>query len=402
MCGAAISVSVESQDWAANWYAGNGVPPIIIKAAMELGDNEEGVSEASLLKAQWMDDDPGTPKVIDPGIEEVQQLDQNSAAGSMLDARGFQNIEVATMFNMDATILNAAVEGSSLTYQNVGTKFEDLLRQCLRPNYLEVIEQSMTDLLTRSTVARFNSDALTLADIKTRYDVYAVGIDKGIIDQEEARSFEGLAPGDVENAAVPFSAPQAIPASLPIQARSGDPVRCDGKRMFKGHLTPCNKLLSDTGEFVGRCRRCGKVHDIRRPVEARTEVTLPPLPVIPKVIHVVEPEVAQEPEPPEPPAPQIVVNVPVTPVTMNVAYPKAEAELVEVRGEVSALGGYMSDLAGHLARLSDDNAALNARVQGVAESQDALVDKLNQKPKARTFVPTRDEDGIIVSVTEAS
>ena len=38
-----------------------------------------------------------------------------------------------------------------------------------------------------------------------------VGIDKGIISADEARRFEGLAPGDVENAAVPLSPPTAYP-----------------------------------------------------------------------------------------------------------------------------------------------------------------------------------------------
>ena len=118
----------------------------------------------------------------------------------------------------------------------------------------------MSDLLTRSTVARFNTAALTLADIKTRYDVYGVGIDKGIIDVPEARRFEGLAPGDVENAAVPFSPPQAVPSTIPVM-RTAEPVRCNGRRMRGMVLTKCNRLLAEQGPFTGTCPRCGKYHE---------------------------------------------------------------------------------------------------------------------------------------------
>ncbi|MFI5292907.1 MAG: phage portal protein, partial [Candidatus Limnocylindrales bacterium] len=36
MCGVAVSVAVEAQNWAAGFFAGGGVPPLIIKSAVEL------------------------------------------------------------------------------------------------------------------------------------------------------------------------------------------------------------------------------------------------------------------------------------------------------------------------------------------------------------------------------
>jgi HK97 family phage portal protein len=405
MCGAAISVSVEAQEWAANFYSEGGGGGDIVKTAGDLSDMT--AEEMAALKDQWNDKDNNTTRFIDQGIESVTNRSVNVQGAQMLEARSHQNIDVATMFNMDATLLNAAVAGSSLTYQNVGTKFEDFLRQCLRPNYLEVIEQTMSDFLPRAIVSRFNTAALTLADIKTRYDVYGVGIDKGIITAEQAQSFEGIAPGDVENAAVPYSPPQAIPGRLPIQLRSeAVEVRCDGKRMLRGLLKPCGRLLSTTGSFAGMCPRCKKQHDIRAALVPVVRETVMPLAMrSAPTLRVVEPEPVEAPPEPPPP-PQVLVqptiNLPASPVTMNFEMPKAEAHILEVRGEVSSLGGYMAELAGHIERLSTDQASLGARLAGVADSQDELVDKLNQPPKARTFVPSRDENGVIVSVTEAA
>lgn len=264
MCGAAISVAVESQEWAANFYAGGGRPPLIIKAAGSLGENPDfpdAKTEAQALRAQWMDQDTNTPRVIDDGIEDIKYPPELAQGSQMLEARAHQNIDVATMFNMDAELLNAAVAGSSLTYQNIGGRFDGFVRQCLRPNYLEVIEQTMSDFLPRAIVARFNTSALTLADIKTRFETYGVGIDKGILDAEEARKFEGWAPGDVENAAVPYSPPQAIPARLPIQLRTEPTeVRCDGRRMRGGLLVTCGKLLAP--DWRGKCPRCKREYPV--------------------------------------------------------------------------------------------------------------------------------------------
>jgi HK97 family phage portal protein len=257
MCGAAVSVAVESQEWAANFFAEGGNPSLLIKkAGMLSGElDDKGMSEADYFLTQWMDKPHNEPRLVDEGVESVTPLAYNEEGAQLLNARDYQNGEVARMFNIPGSLLDYYSTGSSLTYQNVGMEFEKLLRQCLRPNYLEVIEQTMSDLLTRSTVARFNTDTLTLADIKTRYDVYSVGIDAGIIDAEEARRFEGLAAGDVENAAVPFAAPQAN--VIPIQARSQE-FRCDGVVAIRGVMRTCNAKLGDGPSFTGMCRRCKK------------------------------------------------------------------------------------------------------------------------------------------------
>lgn len=255
ICGAAVSVAVESQEWAANFYT-TGYPDLWIKAAGPLGggddgEDPDGLSEAQRLKSEWTSRTPNTPAVTGDDIEDIKQFDVNQQGAQMLQARVHQNVDVATMYNMDAALLNAATQGGgSLRYQNLHTEFEKFLRMCLQPNVLETIEQTMSDLLTRSIVSRFNTDALTLADIKTRYDVYGIGIDKGIIDAEEARRFEGLEPGDVENAAVPFAPPRALPTAAALQVRSAPTdLRCP----------KCSKLkaanFAGSGDF--KCDRCG-------------------------------------------------------------------------------------------------------------------------------------------------
>ena len=265
LCSAAVSVAVESQDFAANFYGDGGYPSTVIKAAGTLGSDNvtgtDGLTEADVLRNAWIARPNNVPKVIDQGIESVTQHEPDVARVQMLQARDYGNGEAARMFGMPGSLLDYGSPGSSLTYQNIEGEFTKWVRGGLWPYFLEEIEQEMSDLLTRSTVARFNIDALERADLKTRFEVYKIGIDSGVMTPELAQQKEGILPGDVENAPIPFAAPQAIPTS--IAARSADapvPVRCDGMRTLKGIIRPCNKLLAEAGPFVGTCSRCGKEH----------------------------------------------------------------------------------------------------------------------------------------------
>ena len=272
MCGAAISVAVESQLWAANFFAG-GNSAIWVKTSIPLAggtgeeDDETGLSESEVQRflAEWMNKDSNTPRVTDDTVEDIKELNLNPQGAQMLEARAHQNVDVATMFNMDAELLNAVVSGSSLTYQNTGQRFDNFIKMSLRPNVLEVIEQTMSDFLTRSTVARFNTDFLTESDPKTRWDIYNSAV--SVIGQDEAaamaREGEGLAPGDVENAPVPFAPPQAIPTAASLEMRDALHIRTDEDRCqaiiprMRSGVTvmgKCNKLLKAEWEFCPKCK----------------------------------------------------------------------------------------------------------------------------------------------------
>ena len=110
---------------------------------------------------------------------EAEPFTTNPEQAQLLESRQHSAAAVATMFGMDADLLNAAVSGSSLTYQNVGQRLDSFIRTTLAPNYLEPIEHGISERLTRTTVGRFNLQALLRADVKTQADVYSTLIDSG-------------------------------------------------------------------------------------------------------------------------------------------------------------------------------------------------------------------------------
>ncbi len=258
VCGAAASVAVESQEWAANFYATGGNPSVNLHSEVELVGNE-----AEDLRNQWMATPPNMPQVTS-GPYELREVPRNEHGAQMLDARMANNGDAARMYGIPGALLEYGRDGSSVTYQNVTEVFTLYVKVCLAPDYLEAIEQEMSDLLPRSTTARFNVKGFERADVKTRWQVYETAVK--VIGQDEAaawaREQEGFEPGDVEYAPVPFAPPAAVPSSLPINTRSAEPVRCDGTRLLRGVIRPCGKLLAEAGPFVGTCPRCRKAYEV--------------------------------------------------------------------------------------------------------------------------------------------
>ena len=269
LCGAASSVSVEAQEFAANFFASGGYPSIELHSEVDVDE-----VEAANLKRQWIETPPNMPKVTNPELT-TKEFGVNVQGAQMMESREYQNGDAARMFGIPGSLLDYSAPGSSLTYQNLEGEFGKFVRGCLAPNYLAPIEQALSDLLPRAIVARFYVDGLLRADIKTRYEVYASGITSGVLTVDEARTKEGMAPGNVELAPVAPSMPAATPASIPL-ARTAMEVRCDG-RMVKRRagipaVEPCHRLLTRGEPFAGKCPRCGKVYELA-PVE-------PPAPVV--------------------------------------------------------------------------------------------------------------------------
>jgi phage portal protein BeeE len=272
---AAVSVAFEAQEWAANFYAEGGNPSLLIKHAGQLSPERRdpdtyevvtdptltGYNEAELLRNQWMTKAHNVPRVIDQTIESVEYMNPNEQGAQMLSARDRGDGEAARMFGIPGALLEYGFAGASLTYQNLADVWVNFIRGCLAPNYLEPIEQALTDLLPRSTVARFDTSGLQRADDRTRWDIYQIAV--SVLGQEEAAEFarvnEGLAPGNPEVAAILPAPPAAIPSSLP-EVRTAAEIRCERtvakRRGGATRLETCNRLLSTTGSFVGQCPRC--------------------------------------------------------------------------------------------------------------------------------------------------
>jgi phage portal protein BeeE len=250
---AAVSVSVEAQDWAARLYSKGGYPSVVLH-------NEEVISdeEAVAARTQWSSTPSNTPQVTS-GTWSVNEFGVNPQGAQMLDARSHQDGDAARLFGVPGSLVEFNAPGSSLTYQNIGEVFALFVKTCLQPDYLEPMEQALTDLLPRTTVARFSVDAFYRPDMKARWEVYEIaskvlGVEAAA---QWAREKEGFEPGDIEFKPVPFAPPAALSNGGTYKVLSSE-VRCNGSRLRNGRMESCGRLLAERGPFVGRCPRCKK------------------------------------------------------------------------------------------------------------------------------------------------
>jgi HK97 family phage portal protein len=256
LCGAAVSAAVESQEWAANFYSEGGYGSVWAKPEIPF----ESEDDAKKFKDAWTSNPPNTPLLLE-GIEAVGQFQVNEHGSQMLGTRVHNFGEAALMFGIPGRMIEYVQSGASLTYANVGDIFDEFVKVCLWPNYLEGSEQDMTDLLPRSWLAEFDVDRFTRPDAKTRMEIHAIAITAGIYDAEYAKQLEGITPGSIETAPVPASPPAAIPAVIEARAAAPEPVRCTAVRTIRSaagvpQLRPCGKLLAEAGPYVGKCPRC--------------------------------------------------------------------------------------------------------------------------------------------------
>lgn len=240
-CGAAVSVAVEAQEWAANFFSGS-LPSVI-------GTTEQDMTsdELQAMDQQWLEKPSNLPRWLTNGLT-MSESPFDPEKAQLNEARQANVGDAARMFNMPGSLIEYQMSGSSLRYQNQEHIWTDFQNRCLAPHYLEPIQQEISDLLTRSTTARFNTKSLLRADPKTRMEVHSMAIDAGIYDAEHAAREEGVAPGNVDFAPVPFAPPQAIPRLLPPnRVRSLSDLRCP----------KCGKMVGRVGGPAEiRCGRC--------------------------------------------------------------------------------------------------------------------------------------------------
>lgn len=215
MVGAAFSVAVEADEWAARYFAEGGLTLTHLHSEAGLTDEE-----ADAIRDRWISNRSAV-RVTSGGVLTAAALGTSPKDAQMVEQRMHNKGEVATAFGIPGKLLEYAMSGSSLTYENVGDLMTEFARMTLSPSYLVPIEQTFSDFLTRSTIARFDLSELQRADPMTRYEIHKIAIDSGIYDAAYAAASEGIDKGAPSMVTAPIPAPQASAAGIPSADGSG-------------------------------------------------------------------------------------------------------------------------------------------------------------------------------------
>lgn len=181
--------AISTRDYAANWLDDSGVPTGILKS-----DQPIGRDKAKEAKAFWNENvgQKNGVVVLGNGLG-YQPIFLTPKDVQFLESQQFSVTQIARLYGTPASLMLAAVEGSSQTYANIEQDWLAYTRFTLM-GYLVPIEDALSDLLPGAQRARFNIEALLRADTSNRYKSYKTAIEAGFMDKEEVRAIEGLPP----------------------------------------------------------------------------------------------------------------------------------------------------------------------------------------------------------------
>lgn len=189
--------AIDLRDYASNWIASGDVPSGVLKSDQQLTPEQ-----ADDVKTRWNTTRGGKRgvAVLGNGLS-YSPIFLSPSDAQFIESQQFTTTQIARLFGVPASLMLAASDGNTQTYQNVAQDWLGFVRFGLMEDLTE-IEDALTDVLPRGQVAKFNVEGLLRSDITTRYASYAVALTAGFMTVAEVRAIENLP-------ALPNGAPDA-------------------------------------------------------------------------------------------------------------------------------------------------------------------------------------------------
>ncbi|CAB4152628.1 COG4695 Phage-related protein [uncultured Caudovirales phage] len=214
-CRLSIGSALAAEAYGARWFRNSGVPSGVIEVPSELTGDQAG----ELLDA-WRRTHSGLNGANLPGIltggARFTPISFKPEDVSWLEARRFGVEEVARIFRVPPFMLGVNTPGA-VSYASTEQAMIYFVQHTIRP-FLEQIETSFSRIIPDAengtpTFLRFQVDGLLRGDVKTRYEAYATGIQNGFLRISDVRALEDLTP--LEASARQYLRPLNLaPASL--------------------------------------------------------------------------------------------------------------------------------------------------------------------------------------------
>lgn len=191
---AELQGALEARDYGASWFSQGTVPEGVLSSDQPLSSDQ-----AKLYKQTWQGIDPATGeqnpnghdlRVLGAGLR-YEYLALKPADAQYLETQQFTTTQIARLFGVPASLMLAAVDGSSQTYANIEQDWIGFTRFTLM-RYLREIEEAFSAILPRGNTARFNVDSLLRTDTKTRYEAHKIALDARFMTRADVRLLEGL------------------------------------------------------------------------------------------------------------------------------------------------------------------------------------------------------------------
>lgn len=227
----AIALALAMNDYAGNFFAGGGVPPLALTGPMPQG--AEALQRAMkdihrAIDAAKASDKPLFP--MPPG-HELKQVGFDPEKGQMTDARRFQVEEIARAYQLPPVFLQDLTRA---TFNNVEQQDLHLVKH-LVGQWAQALEGEMNlKLFGRFKNGRYvehNLDGLMRGDFKSRIEALARGVNSSLMTPNEARLLDNRPKHKnpaadelhIQGATVPLGAPPKPGSTAPNNGGADDP-----------------------------------------------------------------------------------------------------------------------------------------------------------------------------------
>jgi HK97 family phage portal protein len=227
----AIQLALAMNEYASNFFAGGGVPPLVLKGP--LPSNEGAMRRATDDIQRSVDAAKNSSKPIFhiPAGHDLSPVGLDPAKGQMIEARRFQVEEIARGWQLPPVFLQ---DLSRATFTNAEQQDLHLVKHLIG-QWAEALEGELNlKLFGRARGNRYvehNLDGLLRGDFLTRMDGMGKGIQNGLLTPNEGRALDNrpaLAHGNklyIQGATVPLGS-QPVGAADP-PANDNEPPKQD-------------------------------------------------------------------------------------------------------------------------------------------------------------------------------
>jgi HK97 family phage portal protein len=214
-----IGLGLGARDFGAAWFDSNATPSAILESDQTIDAEQARIAKRRFKEAAR------DREVVAMGIGlRYKAISVNADESQFLATINANAAQIAGFFGLRPDDVNASMPSGSITYQNVEQQQLARLVYPMGP-WMARLDAALTALLPRPQKAVIDTDALTRADLLTRYKAHDLSIRSGMSSPDERRAMEDEPPIPDGKGAVWLWPPFAI--ALPNTTDAGMSANAD-------------------------------------------------------------------------------------------------------------------------------------------------------------------------------
>lgn len=188
LLGDTMDAAASTSEFAKRFWDNNAQPSTILTLKAKVEPEEK-----TRIRTDWQNRfagpaNAGAVAVLDQEMD-AKFLAHDNKASQFIETRSFHVVEVARAFGVPPHIL---FELSRATFSNIEQQSLELYLYTMLGHFERIAAAATHQFAEPGHFYEFLTDALLKGDIKTRYEAYAIAVDKGILNSNEVRSRENL------------------------------------------------------------------------------------------------------------------------------------------------------------------------------------------------------------------